>query len=485
MTEVVKWTQIKANGGTQMRAELNQETVAEYADAMRGNDSYKPFPAVVVYFDGSDYWLADGFHRHAAAFQAFGSGCSIPAEVRAGTRRDAILHAAGANAAHGLRRTNADKRRAVEALLRDEEWVKWSDREIARRCNVSAPMVADVRRTVTVNYYSEEERTYTTKHGTAATMNTANIGKPQPTPADPPSREYHTAIIEPEPLRPATPPSRPLTDAEAESVVWRVLNRHADPGKAIMPKAAEMQRDWLIKADWGLFRGALADGVRFDHGQLLAMINRVKDELERKIAYFSVNFAAKPDPAPPVVGDEVGDEMGDEVGDAAKKEGDSDENYTPYYIIKAAREVLGKIDLDPASCKEAQDLVRATSWLGKATNSLQPKIPWLGRIWLNPPYSMTLPFVAKAFAEYDKGNIRAGIILTNNGTDTEWGQMLLSRCPVCFYGFNGDHGSRISFWQKSPDEPRRGNRHAQMISYLGPDVEKFAEVFSQFGVIKR
>jgi hypothetical protein len=51
----------------------------------------------------------------------------------------------GANAAHGLRRTNADKRRGAQTLLRDEEWSQWSDREIARQCNAGPHLVAEIR----------------------------------------------------------------------------------------------------------------------------------------------------------------------------------------------------------------------------------------------------------------------------------------------------------------------------------------------------
>jgi hypothetical protein len=132
------------------------------------------FPPVVVFHDGKDYWLADGFHRRDAAI---GAGLlEIEAEVKQGTQRDAILYSVGANADHGLRRTNDDKRRSVIRLLEDEEWGKWSDREIAKRCNVNPHLVAELR-PVTVNNPSES-RTYTTKHGTQATMNTARIGKP-------------------------------------------------------------------------------------------------------------------------------------------------------------------------------------------------------------------------------------------------------------------------------------------------------------------
>jgi|GEM_PF-2957954 len=69
----------------------------------------------------------------------------LPCDVRQGGLRDAILHSAGANAAHGLRRTNADKRRAVLMLLEDEEWGTWNDSEIGRRCAVDHKTVARLR----------------------------------------------------------------------------------------------------------------------------------------------------------------------------------------------------------------------------------------------------------------------------------------------------------------------------------------------------
>lgn len=74
---------------------------------------------------------------------------------------------------HGLPRTNADKRRAVSVLLADPEWAKWSNREIARRCVVTHGLVNSIRSLDTVS----SEKTYTTKHGTEATMATGRIGK--------------------------------------------------------------------------------------------------------------------------------------------------------------------------------------------------------------------------------------------------------------------------------------------------------------------
>lgn len=161
---------IRTDGGTQPRAEMNQLVVDEYAASMEGGAA---FPPVVVFHDGEGHWLADGFHRVAAARSL--QRLSIGAEVRQGTRRDAVLFSVGANASHGLRRTNADKRRAAEVLLADSEWSGWSDREIARRCGVSDRFINSLRPPVTANG-SQSERTYTTKHGTQATMNTSRIG---------------------------------------------------------------------------------------------------------------------------------------------------------------------------------------------------------------------------------------------------------------------------------------------------------------------
>ena len=108
---------VRLDGGTQPRAMLDGAVIAEYAEAMEDG---KQFPPVTVFYDGSSYWLADGFHRVNAALQ-IGRGY-VEAQIITGTQRDAVLYSVGANAAHGLRRSNADKRRAVERLLRDDVW---------------------------------------------------------------------------------------------------------------------------------------------------------------------------------------------------------------------------------------------------------------------------------------------------------------------------------------------------------------------------
>ena len=129
------------DGGAQMRIEMSEETVADYAEEMV---SGTVFPAVVVYFDGAEHWLADGYHR-VEATRKIGRD-TIQAEIRYGTGRDALLHGIGANASHGLRRTQADKRRAVVAILADKEWARWSDRKIAKVAKVDHKTVGRIRR---------------------------------------------------------------------------------------------------------------------------------------------------------------------------------------------------------------------------------------------------------------------------------------------------------------------------------------------------
>jgi hypothetical protein len=168
-------SRIIARQEVQARVAINEETIEEYAEAMRNGDR---FPPVVVFCDdgGSSYWLADGFHRYHAAKQ-IANKRSLPAEIRAGGKREAILYAVGANASHGLRRSREDKRNSVLKLLYDKEWSQWSDREIARQCTVSQPFVSKLRAELTDNVISENQiRTYRTKHGNLSAMNTGNIG---------------------------------------------------------------------------------------------------------------------------------------------------------------------------------------------------------------------------------------------------------------------------------------------------------------------
>lgn len=137
----ISLSKIVTNAGTQSRAKIDENVIAEYADKMKEGEV---FPPVVVFHDGLEYYLADGFHRFFAAKKCGSPG--ITCDVKQGTLRDAILYSFGANDKHGLQRTSLDKRKAVTAMLLDIEWQDWSDREIARQCGVSHPFVSALRK---------------------------------------------------------------------------------------------------------------------------------------------------------------------------------------------------------------------------------------------------------------------------------------------------------------------------------------------------
>ncbi len=161
-------SQIRRDGGTQPRAALDPDTVRNYAEAYsRGEE----LPPVDVFHDGSNYWLADGFHRTQGAEDA--GQDEIDATIRQGTQRDAVLYSVGANATHGLPRSDEDKRRAVMRLLEDDEWSTWSDRKIAEATRTSHPFVGKLRREV----YGDDipaERTVE-RDGQQYTMSTGGI----------------------------------------------------------------------------------------------------------------------------------------------------------------------------------------------------------------------------------------------------------------------------------------------------------------------
>ena len=138
MTRQVLVESIRIDGETQSRAAINEETVAEYAEAMKGGAK---LPPLTVFFDGTEYWPADGFHRLLAAKRI--GRKNILADVKKGSREDAAWAACAANQTHGLRRTQADKRKAVEIALRLRP--EKSARVIADHCGVADHLVAEVR----------------------------------------------------------------------------------------------------------------------------------------------------------------------------------------------------------------------------------------------------------------------------------------------------------------------------------------------------
>ena len=135
----LKLSEIVTDAGTQVRVCMNEATVAEYAEALAEGAK---FPPVVVFHDGNRYLAADGFHRIQAAVKT--GMTDIECDIRQGNKAEALRYALGCNAHHGLRRTNADKRHAVELGVR--EFSDLSDKVLAEMCAVHHELVADVRK---------------------------------------------------------------------------------------------------------------------------------------------------------------------------------------------------------------------------------------------------------------------------------------------------------------------------------------------------
>lgn len=245
--EVIPIGLVRMDGDTQARVSVDDETVEEYAELMAAGTK---LPPLEVFHDGEHYWLWDGFHRLQAAYQA--ELTVVRVNVRQGSLDDAQWSALGANKDHGKRRTNADKRRAVELALRRKP--ELSDRAIADHCGVSDKTVAAVRMSS-----SEIPKMRTvTRGGTTYTQDTANIGKSQPKPADEPvsqpqaddSASSQPANDQPEPAAPAKQPA-PSVDA------WGIpIQPHAEAAfadterfKAAVATLQQVARDLSDLAD--------------------------------------------------------------------------------------------------------------------------------------------------------------------------------------------------------------------------------------------
>lgn len=138
--KLVNLDDICIDAGTQARVKLSQATINDYAEQIKDGAEFKP---VVIYADGIRQYLVDGFHRYFAHKQAGRE--EMAAYITSNTLRAAVKASLSVNAKHGLPRTHADKRKAVQRALDDFEWQDESDAEIAKMCVVSKSLVRKMR----------------------------------------------------------------------------------------------------------------------------------------------------------------------------------------------------------------------------------------------------------------------------------------------------------------------------------------------------
>jgi hypothetical protein len=192
---------IRLDGETQARVSLDSQLVTQYAEAMGDGDA---FPPIVVFHDGSDYWLADGFHRyHATKQQGY---ASIEAEIKIGTREEAQIYAFGANARRGLSTNPEDIRSIIIRMLKHPISSGWTLGEIARHVGVSKMTVSRVKSNLQPKKEESTKKTYQRKDGKEVTIDTAKNKtkktaapkeeEPAPQPEQPQDERTTSAIAE-------------------------------------------------------------------------------------------------------------------------------------------------------------------------------------------------------------------------------------------------------------------------------------------------
>lgn len=152
----------------------------------------------------------------------------------------------------------------------------------------------------------------------------------------------------------------------------------------------------------------------------------------------------------------------------------SNEWYTPNYILEYVRRVLGYIDYDPCSNAYANQTVQANRYSTDSTDSLS--LSWIAdTVYCNPPYGKgkAKQFSYKMRDEYEKGTFREGILLIGSSIHTHWFQCMWSY-PVCLYV------GRIKFLSEIQGN---GNSHDNIFVYFGDNQKKFTEVFSEIGKV--
>jgi ParB family chromosome partitioning protein len=171
------------------------------------------------------------------------------------------------------------------------------------------------------------------------------------------------------------------------------------------------------------------------------------------------------------------------------KSSKSNEWYTPLHIIEAARQVLGRIDLDPASCRVANETVQATHYYSREDDGLCQK--WRGKIWLNPPYSseneprgmyggihisLVGRWIDHLIKEFHRGNVEEAILLIKSDPKQRW-FLPLWEFLICFAH------DRILF--NRPGLPPEKHQFGTAFVYLGPNKDQFINVFQRLGTIAK
>jgi hypothetical protein len=243
---------IRIDGDTQPREAIDEDTVKDFRKCLDRGDE---FPPVDVFQDGAAIWLADGFHRWHAADRAEHE--KMECTVHKGTKADAQWFAAGVNQTHGLRRSNADKAKAVRMALGHPNAAGKSDGQIAEHVGVNDKTVAKYRAELTPEIPESTKR----KGRDGRTTDTSKIGRKR---VEVETKEDAGARVEPEE---AAAPS--VEELMAES--RRNLNTLARAITGLNKAAEEADDPWLnerldilkahLRTAAGVVRACMGEGA--------------------------------------------------------------------------------------------------------------------------------------------------------------------------------------------------------------------------------
>jgi hypothetical protein len=168
---VLNIAEIRTDGGTQNRS-TDPSIVNLYAALMAAEAA---FPPLRVWFDGTCYWLADGFHRLAAAKK-----CGfkyITAAVLSGSLEDALWDSFNANSQHGLRRNRLDMVALIERALKHANASSLSNVELAKHLGIPEATVRRWRKRLSSPSDEDGSSRIVNRKGTSYTLHIQKLGK--------------------------------------------------------------------------------------------------------------------------------------------------------------------------------------------------------------------------------------------------------------------------------------------------------------------